>query len=356
MKSVILCFFGLVSLTNCLDLIVSLDKSWCEKTPNCLYAGENASNIIQNGLNMIRIEKGGSILIKEGVYILSTQLTLYGNTTFVGEGIDKTVFKLQDFASSWRLSGMLRSTWKSGNCSNLVFKSFTLDGNKQNQVVNASISDYGRFGLFTEMCHNVVVDSVRITSFQGYGFDPHGNKGDRFAYNLIVKNCIADTNDWDGFTLDQTIGIDVQNCTSYNNGRHGFNIVTGSQNVMIQGVSTSKNGFYYKNTTSTGCGITIQNNMEFGTAHAVVKDSSFSGDAKASICIDEVYDILIESNCMKTSGSRCIHNKGANNTTITKNICSNSKARLYTTVSGFNYTNIVIINNTIVPYLNRKML
>jgi hypothetical protein len=333
---------------------VSLDKTWCNQTVNCLFAGENATGVIQNGLNRIRDDKGGSILIKEGVYVLSTQLVLYGNTSFIGEGIDKTVLKLQDVAASWKLAGMLRATWKTGNCSYLLFKSMTLDGNKAKQVVNSSITDYGRFGLFTEVCNNVVVDSVRITSFQGYGFDPHGNKGDRFVYNLQVKNCIADNNDWDGFTLDQTIGIDVQNCTSYNNGRHGFNVVTGSRQTVIRGVTTSNNGFYYKNTV-VGCGVMIQNNMLYGTARAVVRDSSLVGDAKGAVCISDVFDINIRSNYMKTPANRCIYNKASSNITITLNTCSNPKNTLYSSASGYNYTDINISNNTMVPYTNRRL-
>jgi hypothetical protein len=118
---------------------------------------------------------------------------------------------------------------------------------------------------------------------QGYGFDPHGSKPSDYAYNLVIVNCVADNNDWDGFTLDQTIGMYVNNCTAYNNGRHGFNVVTGSKNTLITNVTTYNNGYYYYK-KDPGCGISMQDNLQYGTANLTAKNAFLSNDSKGGFC------------------------------------------------------------------------
>src|SRR5207249_31502 len=124
-----------------------------------------------------------------------------------------------------------------------IVSNMTIDGNKQNQYTDPN-SSYGRYGIFTEGGRNIWFDFVKIINFQGYGFDPHGWKtGNIWGNYLTITNCISENNDWDGFTLDETLYIYIKNCISSNNGRHGFNVVTGSQNVLLINNFAYNNGF-----------------------------------------------------------------------------------------------------------------
>jgi hypothetical protein len=352
MKSLLLVmsFLSLVHNAYLLDVVVSYNNT---VMLNHFFAGNNASQAIQNASNAVRKAKGGTVVIKAGLYNLTRQITFYGNTTIKGEGMNDTILRLVNNASTFSRAGLLRSTFKDGNCNNISIESLTLDGNKQNQFNTTKGANYGRFGIFTEVCNDTLFDDVRITNFQGYGFDPHGMKPSSWAYNLTITNCLADKNEWDGFTLDQTIGIVCVNNTAKNNGRHGFNFVTGSRDIVITNVTTDQNGHYYPTvSTSNGCGITIQNNMEYDTHTAVVSFNSLIGDKRASLCIDDVRDITVFNNTMISAGTRCVFNKGSNDSILFNNICSNSRSVFLTNLSGYPSFNITVINNTIIPYIS----
>lgn len=314
-----------VCLSSCAGYkaIISQDNIWCKSTPNCIYVNQDPNKVIQSVLNKIRDNKGGTLLIKSGTYVISSQLTFYGKTTIQGEGVDRTILKVKDNSPSWKYAGFLRATFKSGKCDNIIIRSLTLDGNKKNQRQ----SSYGRFGLFTEVCHNVVFDKVKIVNFQGYGFDPHGHKPNKvaeskyFARNLTITNCIAENNDWDGFTIDQTDGAILRSNLATNNGRHGFNVVTGSRNVLIERCKTNNNGYYYFEKTK-GCGVTIQNNLNFGTRNVVLKNNVLTNDAKASICLRNVKHITITENQLNHGAKQCVTNKGSLRVKLDNNVCS----------------------------------
>jgi hypothetical protein len=345
-------FLSLLSLaltTYSLEVIVSNDAI---VSSNHFFAGNNASQAIQNATNAVRKAKGGTVFIKEGLYNLSHQVTIYGNITIMGEGMNKTVLRLVNTASTFQYAGLFRSTYRNGNCNNITLKSFTLDGNKLNQLSTSSTLTYGRFGIFTEVCNDTYMDDIRVTSFQGYGFDPHGKKPNLWGYNLTIVNCLADNNEWDGFTIDQTNGIYCFNNTATDNGRHGFNFVTGSRNIVISNVTTYKNGHYYPTPSkSNGCGVTLQNNLGYGSYTALVQFNSFNQDKRASLCIDEVRDIVVNKNIMVSAGQRCVFNKGSNDTLLSNNLCSNSRNVFLTSSTDFVSINITSINNTIIPYV-----
>jgi parallel beta-helix repeat protein len=322
-----------LSLCKAYDITIGLGN--CPSCPNYhKVIGGNAQPTLQNAANIVRSKGGGNINILAGTYILYKQVEFYSNTAVKGAGMDRTILKLKDYASPWKVggntnSGFFRAAYKSANkCINLSFSGFTLDGNKARQNKDAN-SKYGRYGIFTEGCTNVVFNGIKVRNFQGYGFDPHGWKTKHiYGKNLKITNCIADNNDWDGFTLDQTNGITFLNNQAINNGRHGINVVTGSRNVVISGSKTTHNGYYYY-TGSGGCGITIQNNQLYGTNNIVVQNSIISNDQKGGICTDDVFNIKINANKIYTPQT-CIKLTKSRTITISNNYCSSTKKSFIT--------------------------
>lgn len=273
-----------------------------EKTNNQIYLIHDNNTLLnmtdqQAIQSTIDLPESETVHLRSGTYYLSTNLFLKENIHLTGDGIDKTILKLEDFAPSFivgtrRKSGLLRASFKN----NITVSNLTLDGNKNNQYTDENHS-YGRFGLFTEACDDVLFDYVKIINFQGYGFDPHGKKGDEYfwANNLTITNCIAENNTWDGFALDQTFNIEVDNCTAINNGRHGFNIITGSKYVVVKNSIAIDNG-YYDPYGGSGCGIMIQNNHYLNTSYVSLENNYLENSKKAGICLNDVSNVYASEN------------------------------------------------------------
>ncbi len=276
--------------------------------------------LIQNALTDIGINGGGELLITEGVYELSKNIRMFENTEIRGSGLNKTVLKLKDKALPWmdeteKNAGMIYSTEQN----NLMIRSLTLDGNKQNQGTSA-MEKYGRYGIFMDGCNNVTYDTVGVMNFQGYGFDPHGIKPSVWGKTLIIRNCVAENNDWDGYTLDQTENITMINNIARNNGRHGFNIVTGSRDVLMMNNFIQGNGFTYEG-IGGGCGVAIQNNDNYGTKRVRVMNNTIIKSDRSGVCLSGVDDILVSNNTVIDS-KECIDVTISSNIVLRDNKCS----------------------------------
>jgi parallel beta-helix repeat protein len=347
MKTIILFIALCLVSVNGLNVIVGLTDC-----PTCInyykVIHEDSQPVLQKAAKDVYSSGGGTITIQAGTYILYKQVEFFSNTKIIGSGIDKTIFKLIDHAAPWKVgssvkSGLFRTAYQTYNsCINISFIGFTLDGNKANQNTDPD-SEYGRYGMFNEACTNILMDSVHIQNFQGYGFDPHGWKSSNmYGKNLTIKNCVSNDNNWDGFTLDQTDTITFTNNVATNNGRHGVNVVTGSFNVLISGVKTNHNG-YYDPHNGTGCGVMVQNNMLFGTNNAIVEKSTLINDKKGGICTDDVYNIKMNTNTI-TNPEKCIVLKDSRQITITNNYCTSTKKVF---ISNVNSNTITESSNTL---------
>lgn len=276
---------------------------------------------LQEALNFISRNGGGVVHIKGGIYESASLVDIYGSKVHVtGDGIDKTIIKLTDNARSFidgtkKKSGFLRTQ----NTTDIIISNLTLDGNKANQGIDLN-STYGRYGIFTEACTNVWFDNVRVTNFQGYGFDPHGWKTrGLWGVNLTITNCISDNNNYDGFTIDQTNYNYISNCSSYKNGRHGYNIVTGSRFTTITNCTSIDNGFYDP-FGGSGCGYMAQNNVFKGTSYVTIVDSIAINNKKSSLCLNNVSNITFTRNQVNVS-RYCFGVVLTSSTAIFDNVC-----------------------------------
>ena len=82
----------------------------------------------------------------------------------------------------------------------------------------------------------------------GYGFDPH-----EITERLVIADSVAHHNKLDGFVADFIIDGEYRNNLAYANDRHGFNIVTSTNDFLMTGNVARDNG---------GGGITVQRGSE----------------------------------------------------------------------------------------------
>lgn len=332
----LLCLFTL--LFNALTTVTVRDMSRFVKTgPNQYIVGRNLGSVVgtiyeitgtysaqqalQDAINDIELAGGGTVLVRPGTYLLEKNLELSSRLHLKGSGTYHTILKLKDNANPFVNGGSKRSgILRVRDAHDIILSDFTIDGNKDNQI-NDYDHRYGRYGVFTEAVDNLWFNRLRVINVQGYGFDPHGWKTmNRFAYNLTITHCISNYNGFDGFTLDQTINIYVENCTARYNFRHGFNIVTGSKNVLIKDSVATDNG-QIDPYCGSGCGITMQNNDFYDTRDIKLLRNILKRNKKAGICFKDVHDVLAKDNQIEDHTCTCFDIVKTWDTRIERNIC-----------------------------------
>lgn len=325
---------------------VKIIIGYSDNATHKIQQGNDAYWQIQQALDEINQSGGGTLQIETGTYVLSSNIEIGSNTVMIGAGINETILKLVDRAKPWwipetgyRKAGFINSE----DTVNLYFANFTLDGNKANQNTD-ELSIYGRFGVYTETVNNVEIDGLGVINFQGYGFDPHGVKEPKqWSYGLKIVNSYAANNDWDGFTIDQTTNVLLQNNKAYNNGRHGFNIVTGTYNLILYNNIAYDNGFYYY-MGNPGCGVAVQNNLNYNTRDISIIQNIFKNNYDAGICLRDVSQIIVKENTIvnnnytKTTKQLCINIDNSIDVISENNKCSDKL--------DISFNEVPLINNT----------
>ena len=125
------------------------------------------------------------------------------------------------------------------SCHDVTIRNLTIDANK----AGAGSADVDGFFsgpkpfTATGIDTNITLDQVEVCNASRYGFDPH-ERTDGLTFN----KCVSHDNVVDGFTIDYCSNVTFTGCEAYNNGRHGFNIVTSSYDVLMQGTKSHHNG------------------------------------------------------------------------------------------------------------------
>lgn len=322
---------GTITDNNIIQIAICNSKNLTFNV-NCGFKQSNPSLIPNKEIE-------GVVILQSGTYIIH-QLYLYSNIVFKGQGKTLTTLKLQNSAKSYYLtpdsfnngqSGLIRALGEE----NIEIRDMTLDGNKQNQIdyllyrYDDSYIDpndyskgkkymrmpynYGRFGIYTEVCNNVIIDNVIGKNFMGYGIaDPHG-EGDseyqdytKYGSGLIVSNCESFDNDWDGLTIDKTRFGKIFNNKIYNNGRHGINIVTGSYDIEVYDNELTNNGHYFLGTQKKGCGIMGQNNQLYDVYDLNIHHNQISNSNYGGVCLNSVTNSIISNNNIFNQDTYCI--------------------------------------------------
>jgi hypothetical protein len=333
---------------SALDITIGLSNcTSCENTKYYVADSNNATHTIRKALVDVVKAGGGTVYLLNGTYSINAPLEIYNNTRIVGAGMDSTTIRLSDFIDRFRhptILGMIRAA-SSGllgyGCDNISIEELTIDGNKVNQYQDSRTS-YGRYGIYTENCHNLYVNRVCVHSMQHYGLTMQGMNETSIAQNLTIKNSVSYNNGWDGYEVQMTNNVNIVNCTAYDNVRHGFNIMNGVSNAKLHNISTNYNGWYYS--TGVGCGINIQNNTS--TNNIIMTEVALLNDSRAGICmVGDVNNINLDNLQIQAPNTCIMLGNGTYNVYISNIFCSSLKNKFITRMETA--SNITYVNNTL---------
>ena len=193
---------------------------------------------IQAALDSVAGHLGGFVTLSSGTFTVQGTgkasdgaLRVGSETVFSGAGMGATTIKLAD--GSGTVTGIVRTDSGGTNadgsvktCANVSVQNFTIDGNKAMTTGDVDGFYCGPKPNAAAFDSNITVDHLEIMNVSRYGFDPHEQ-----TKGLTFSNSIAHNNGADGFTIDFATDVTLVNNQSYDNGRHGFNVVTGSSGV-----------------------------------------------------------------------------------------------------------------------------
>ena len=250
---------------------------------------------IQRALDAVSGHSGGTVSLSSGTFtIVGTgkaadgALKIGSNTTVEGAGLGATVLKLAD--GSTAVTGIIRTdsgkTLADGTFStthDVTIKGLTIDGNKSATTGDVDGFYCGPKPGTAQADTNITLDGVEIMNVSRYGFDPHEQ-----TVGLTIRNSSAHHNGVDGFTIDFASNVLLENNTAYANGRHGFNIVTGSHDVAMIGNTATSNG---------GSGIVVQtgdNEVREWTHNVSITGGLIDGNGRQGIEVKQSTGISID--------------------------------------------------------------
>lgn len=205
--------------------------------------GVNDEQMIEQAIAAVS-SRGGTVLLLDGTFNISDNLNITrDNITLSGVGWS-TVLRTTD-NTTFEDAGMLRSAFPRTEeniatpyFSQQQFKHMALDGNKANQI--SDVNSYANFGTYKDSSF----EDIRAYDFGAYGFDPHENSDAVVpTVRLTLKNSLADHNGKDGITIDNLVDSTIVGNISDSNVRHGYNIVTDTDdNLFLNNVATYNGG------------------------------------------------------------------------------------------------------------------
>jgi hypothetical protein len=248
--------------------------------------------LIQAAIDKAMKAGGGVVRLGEGDYKVGfasyndgkgDSVIVPSNVQLIGVGADKTKLTYigeKDVTAVIRTPSKGKYVDASGNVSNLnaygaqdvVFEGFTVDGGGNGKAKSgiyvgqtpAEGVDKSSPELVEALIasgkadKNITIKGVVATGAYHAGLNIH-----ELTTNLNMSNVVSHgnrskgaKNDADGIILDGVHHSKVSGVTVYNNDRHGLNVVSGSHDVVIDGVKSTKNGVD---------GVVVQTPKEFPT-------------------------------------------------------------------------------------------
>ena len=277
------------TLTGSIATVVNLDDA---------ASDVQTRDAIQSALDLVSANgSGGTVSLSAGIYIVAPltdagdgALRVGSNTTFSGTGIGLTTIRLADNPGH-DVTGIVRTDSGKTNpdgslqaTHNVTIQNLSIDGNKVNSggfAVDGFFCGPKPFTV-TAVDDNIHLTNVEVFAVTRYGFDPHER-----TTNLSFTSCISRDNGQDGFTIDNSVNVTITNSEAYNNGRHGFNIVTGSYDVLLTGNLSHDN---------LGSGIVVQTGnfeMRALTANVHILSGTVSNNAGDGIVVRQASGVTI---------------------------------------------------------------
>jgi len=236
----------------------------------------------------------GSGTPSQGGIHIGSNVTLQGSVDESGNKL--TTVKLDNAYTDSDVTGIVRTDSAAGVHDSTI-KDLIVVGNGQtsetNQKVDGIYCGYNPNGAHSasDAHTNITITNVDVSECSRYGVDPHEQ-----TTNLTITNSASHGNGVDGFVLDYIEGGTLSTNTSYNNGRHGFNLVTGTHDILMTGNVAYGNG----ELTGDGDGIVIQppsadtDSRALTSYNITITAGIVYGNADTGITINNGQHIVVE--------------------------------------------------------------
>lgn len=279
----------------------------------------NNQPMIQAAIDAAHAAGGGIVYIPAGVYGIALHpdgdggIQVKSNVYVMGDGMGETSLRLVD-GSSDTINGLVRSPAEIES-SNWGVADLTIDGNKAN-TTGAVIGFYsGPRPGDTMADADVTVLRVEVENMSAYGFDPHEQ-----TVRLSIRDSVSHHNGLDGFTLDFTSDSEIIGNLSYENGRHGFNVVTSSSGIYLEGNVARDNA---------GAGLVVQRGSDDRPApsNITILGGEYLGNAREGILVQMATDVTIAGVDVRDNGRNGVRLYGASEVTLSAStIADNSQS------------------------------
>ncbi len=215
-------------------------------------------------------------------------------------------------------SGVVQPDGSISTTSNVTIQNLTIDGNKDEVGTTNNVDGFycgpsPESSLYHDS--NITVANVTVVGLQPLRFRPHAT-----TTGLTFTDCTA-TNNYDGFTIDGCglagagNGVTITNCTATGNDRYGFNIVTGSSNVMMTGDIASGNGT---------AGIIVQtgdNEAREPTHDVTIIGCTIQGNAGEGIILRQSQELLSAPELSETATQSLATGRGNSDRRLARRRC-----------------------------------
>jgi Ca2+-binding RTX toxin-like protein len=321
-------------VSNWRQQMLTISYSYAGSATQTIMIAETASAqdqtaAIQQALDAVADHAGGNVSLSAGTFLLvgtgkaaDGALRVGSETTLEGAGLGSTILKLADGAAG--VTGVVRTdsgrTLPDGTIDtthNVTVRGLSIDGNAAHTTGATDGFYSGPKPGTAQFDTNITLDGVEIMNMSRYGFDPHeGTKG------LQLLNCVAHNNAYDGFTIDGCSDVTIVNALAYDNGRHGINIVTGSEHVSIVDSVSRDNA---------ANGITIQtgdNEIRGWTSDVTISGGLIAGNGRAGIDAHQMSGLDISGVTFSANGRDAIDLAGVDGAQLFGN-------HFYLTMAGY---------------------
>jgi Ca2+-binding RTX toxin-like protein len=271
---------------------------------------------IQAAIDAATAAGGGLVHIPAGIYGMLPDprddgvIQLKDNVYLMGEGMGESTLRLID-GSSTKIVGLIRSPW-GGNTDNWGVADLTIDGNRARTT--GKVDGFYSGGIPGDVIADSDVTWLRVEAMNcsGYGFDPHER-----TLRLLIEDCVAHGNGLDGFVADHCIDTVYRSNLAYGNDRHGFNLVTTSNDMLLKDNVARDNGI---------AGIAVQRGSEdIATPHNVkIEGGELLRNGREGIQLWMTSNVLITGVDIRDSGTYGIRIRGASHVTVEETTITNS--------------------------------
>jgi hypothetical protein len=186
---------------------------------------------IQSAIDAAYTAGGGTVLIPEGTYSISTTVIHKTRVKIIGDGIGVTILKLANGANVDVIQSHNFNTYTDTNTrindSNLLtLEGLTVDGNKSNNTLGSGAKYYAAASLFKDLYfYNCAVDGF-YTEWANTSLAPTIGGENEFEARYVNVN--AGHNGQDGIVHRGPHDSSFVNCISHHNTRYGIYVVATS--------------------------------------------------------------------------------------------------------------------------------